>query len=127
MTDLLDVDDLLNGRNYSFEEELLPQRTPKLSSQPQQFCTFFLDGHYFGVPVQQIREVLRYQEMTDVPLVSNVIRGIINPRGQIIIAVDLRRQFGMSDRPEKQTIASPARLPLRLKSRTLRPTKWPEI
>jgi len=73
-----------------------------VSAQPQQFCTFFLDGHYFGVPVQQVQEVLRYQEMTEVPLVSRVVRGLINLRGQIITAVDLRRQLGMSDRSEKQ-------------------------
>ena len=73
-----------------------------MSAQTQQFCTFYLDGHYFGVPVQQVQEVLRYQEMTEVPLVSRVVRGLINLRGQIITAVDLRRQLGMSDRPEKQ-------------------------
>jgi purine-binding chemotaxis protein CheW len=73
-----------------------------LTQQSQQFCTFFVDGHYFGVPVQQVQEVLRYQEMTEVPLVSSVIRGLINLRGQIITAVDLRRQLGMDDRPEKQ-------------------------
>lgn len=73
-----------------------------MSAHTQQFCTFFLDGHYFGVPVQKVQEVLRYQEMTGVPLVSNVVRGLINLRGQIITAVDLRRQLGMSDRPEKQ-------------------------
>lgn len=73
-----------------------------MSVQTRQFCTFFLEGHYFGVPVQQVQEVLRYQEMTEVPLVSSVVRGLINLRGQIITAVDLRRQLGMTDRPEKQ-------------------------
>lgn len=73
-----------------------------MTGQAHQFCTFFLDGQYFGVPVQQVQEVLRYQEMTEVPLVSSVIRGLINLRGQIIIAVDLRRQLGMQDRAEKR-------------------------
>ena len=73
-----------------------------MSARTCQFCTFFLEGHYFGVPVQQVQEVLRYQEMTEVPLVSRVVRGLINLRGQIITAVDLRRQLGMKDRPETQ-------------------------
>jgi len=73
-----------------------------MSGSSQQFCTFFLDGHYFGVPVQQVQEVLRYQEMTEVPLVSSVVRGLINLRGQIIAAVDLRRQLGLAERGEKQ-------------------------
>jgi len=73
-----------------------------MSAPSKQFCTFFLDGHYFGVPVQQVQEVLRYQEMTEVPLVSSVVRGLINLRGQIIAAVDLRRQLGLAERGEKQ-------------------------
>ena len=68
----------------------------------QQFCTFFLKDQFFGVPVEQVQEVIRYQEMTRVPLVPAVIRGLINLRGQIVMAVDLRRRFGMEDRPESQ-------------------------
>jgi purine-binding chemotaxis protein CheW len=68
----------------------------------QQFCTFFLKDQFFGVPVQQVQEVIRYQEMTRVPLVPAVIRGLINLRGQIVMAVDLRLRFGMEDRPDSQ-------------------------
>ena len=68
----------------------------------QQFCTFFLQDQFFGVPVQQVQEVIRYQEMTRVPLVPPVIRGLINLRGQIVMALDLRRRFGMEDRPASE-------------------------
>ena len=68
----------------------------------QQFCTFFLEDQFFGVPVQQVQEVIRYQAMTRVPLVPEVIRGLINLRGQIVMALDLRRRLGMKDRPESQ-------------------------
>ena len=71
-------------------------------AKTQQFCTFFLKDQFFGVPVQQVQEVIRYQEMTRVPLVPPVIRGLINLRGQIVMALDLRRRFGMEDRPESQ-------------------------
>lgn len=70
--------------------------------QNEQLCTFYLDGHLFGVPVQQVQEVIRYQEMTRVPLVPQVIRGLINLRGQIVTAIDLRRRLGMSERPADQ-------------------------
>jgi purine-binding chemotaxis protein CheW len=66
----------------------------------QQFCTFFLKNQFFGVPVSEVQEVIRYQEMTRVPLVPPVIRGLINLRGQIVMALDLRRRFGMEDRPD---------------------------
>ena len=68
----------------------------------QQLCTFFLKDQFFGVPVQKVQEVIRYQEMTRVPLVPQVIRGLINLRGQIVMAIDLRRCFGMEDRPESE-------------------------
>ena len=68
----------------------------------QQFCTFFLQDQLFGVPVQQDQEVIRYLEMTRVPLVPPVIRGLINLRGQIVMAIDLRRRFGMVDRLDSE-------------------------
>ena len=52
--------------------------------------------------MQQVQEVIRYQEMTRVPLVPAVIRGLINLRGQIVVAFDLRRRLGYPDRPEGQ-------------------------
>ena len=71
-------------------------------AKTKQFCTFFLQDQFFGVPVEQVQEVIRYQEMTQVPLVPAVIRGLINLRGQIVMAIDLRRRFGMVDRPDTQ-------------------------
>jgi len=71
-------------------------------TESQQLCTFFLDGHFFGVPVQQVQEVIRYQEMTRVPLVPRVVRGLINLRGQIVTAVDLRRRLNMAERSTDQ-------------------------
>src|SRR5215813_12669100 len=67
-----------------------------------QLCTFFLDGHFFGVPVQQVQELIRYQEMTRVPLVPEVIRGLINLRGQIVLALDLRCRLGMKGRTDSE-------------------------
>jgi purine-binding chemotaxis protein CheW len=71
-------------------------------AKTQQFCTFYLKDQFFGVPVEQVQEVIRYQEMTGVPLVPQVIRGLINLRGQIVMAVDLRRRFEMEERPSSQ-------------------------
>ena len=71
-------------------------------AQLQQLCTFFLNGQCFGVPVEQVQEVIRSQEMTRVPLMPPIIRGLINLRGQIVMALDLRRRLGMEERPEFQ-------------------------
>ena len=66
----------------------------------RQYCTFLLDGHYFGVEVLRVQEVIRHQEMTRVPLAPLVVRGLINLRGQIVTAIDLRRRLELPDRPE---------------------------
>lgn len=63
-----------------------------------QFATFFLDGLYFGVEVLKVQEVIRYQQMTRVPLAPPVIEGLINLRGQIVTAIDLRRRIGLPSR-----------------------------
>lgn len=65
----------------------------------RQLCTFFLDGLFCGAPVQQVQEVIRYQELTRVPLASPVVSGLINLRGQIVAAIDLRRRLELADRP----------------------------
>lgn len=64
----------------------------------RQLCTFFLDDLCFGVDVQQVQEVIRCQQMTPVPLAPPVISGLINLRGQIVTAVDLRRRLALPDR-----------------------------
>src|SRR5262245_44053191 len=67
-----------------------------------QYCTFYVDGHYFGLDVLEVQEVIRYQEMTRVPLAPPVVRGLINLRGQIVTAIDLRRRLELTERPAGQ-------------------------
>lgn len=63
-----------------------------------QYCTFLVDDLFFGVPVANVQEVLRYQEMTSVPLSPDVVEGLINLRGQIVTAIDVRRRLALSKR-----------------------------
>jgi len=63
-----------------------------------QLCTFWLDGLFFGVDVANVQEVLRYQDMTTVPRAPRAVRGLINLRGQIVTAVDLRCRLGLPER-----------------------------
>lgn len=68
-------------------------------SSKRQLCTFFVGGLFLSVEVEKVQEVIRYQDMTRVPLAPNVIGGLINLRGQIVTAVDLRRRMEVNDRP----------------------------
>jgi purine-binding chemotaxis protein CheW len=80
-------------------------------STANQYCTFYVDGLFFGVEVLRVQEVIRFQEMTPVPLASPVVSGLINLRGQIVTAIDLRRRLGLVDR-------YPAELPMNVVIRT---------
>jgi purine-binding chemotaxis protein CheW len=71
-------------------------------AEKKQFSTFFVDGLFFGVEVEKVQEVIRYQEMTRVPLAPPVVRGLINLRGHIVTAVDLRRRLELHERPADQ-------------------------
>jgi purine-binding chemotaxis protein CheW len=64
----------------------------------KQFSTFVVDHLLFGVEVEKVQEVIRYQEMTRVPLAPPVVKGLINLRGQIVTAIDLRRRLDLQER-----------------------------
>jgi purine-binding chemotaxis protein CheW len=68
----------------------------------KQFCTFFVNGLFFGVEVLKVQEVIRYQGMTRVPLAPATIQGLINLRGQIVTAIDLRRRLELPPREDEQ-------------------------
>jgi purine-binding chemotaxis protein CheW len=71
-----------------------------MSATQQQFCTFYVQGLMYGVEVETVQEVIRHLDMTGVPLAPDVVAGLINLRGQIVTAIDLRRRLGVGDRRE---------------------------
>lgn len=65
----------------------------------RQLCTFSIGNHIFGVDAHLVQEVIRYQEMTRVPLTQPSVSGLINLRGQIVTAIDMRKRLGFPERP----------------------------
>lgn len=65
-----------------------------------QYCSFYLDGLLFGIESQRIQEVIRSLELTDVPLAPPSISGLMNLRGQIVVAIDLRSRLRLPARAE---------------------------
>jgi purine-binding chemotaxis protein CheW len=70
-----------------------------------QLVTFYLDGEFFGIQVGRVQEILLAQQMTPVPNSSDEVVGLINLRGQIVTAIDLRKVLGLAapERVEDQT------------------------
>ena len=70
----------------------------ELAQSSRQFATFYLSDFFFGVDVLRVQEVLRAQPMTRVALAPEVIEGLINLRGQIVTAIDMRRRLRLPPR-----------------------------
>jgi purine-binding chemotaxis protein CheW len=71
-------------------------------TSPRQIATFRVGSMLFGIDVSIVQEVIRAQRMTRVPLAPPVVKGLINLRGQILTAIELREVLGMEPRPEDQ-------------------------
>ncbi len=62
------------------------------------YSTFTVADRYLGVPVERVQEVLRAQPITPVPLAHEHIEGLLNMRGQIVTALNLRARLGLPPR-----------------------------
>jgi purine-binding chemotaxis protein CheW len=71
-------------------------------SRDRQFCTFVIDDLLLGVRIEEVQELIRHQPTTIVPLSSKEVGGLINLRGQIVLAIDLRRRLGLEPRHQDQ-------------------------
>jgi purine-binding chemotaxis protein CheW len=60
-----------------------------------QLSTFHVGKYLFGVDVSLVQEVVRLQLITPVPLASPEIAGLINLRGEVLTAIDLRTRLGL--------------------------------
>ncbi len=65
------------------------------ATQTRQYSTFRVADMFMGIELTRVQELLRYQEMTSVPLAPRAIEGLINLRGQIVTALDVRRILGL--------------------------------
>ncbi len=64
--------------------------------------TFTLAGRLYGVDVGAVQEVLRSQPRTRIPLAPATLAGLINLRGQVLSAVDMREQLELPAREDDQ-------------------------
>ncbi len=66
-------------------------------SATKQYCTFYLGHQYFGLDVLRVQEIVRHQPLTRVPLAHPMVRGLMNLRGQIVTAIDLRKRLDLPE------------------------------
>lgn len=64
-----------------------------------QYLTFMLNGETFGIGIRSVREIIEYDNPTQVPLMPACIRGVINLRGAVVPVMDLATRFGRPSAP----------------------------
>lgn len=64
------------------------------------YVTIMLDGQLCGLPVLEVHDVLTKQVITKVPRSPEAVAGVLNLRGQIVTAIDLRKRLKLNDREE---------------------------
>jgi purine-binding chemotaxis protein CheW len=62
--------------------------------QAAQYLTFMLGGEAFGIGIMAVKEIIEFGGITDVPMMPESIRGVINLRGAVVPVMDLAARFG---------------------------------
>ena len=62
--------------------------------EDSQYLTFLIDGEMFTIGILNIKEIIEYGQLTEVPLMPGFMRGVINLRGRVVPVIDLSVRFG---------------------------------
>ncbi|OCL26178.1 chemotaxis protein CheW [Orenia metallireducens] len=68
-----------------------------MSNETGQIIVFDIGEEKFGVKITEVHEIIRMKKITELPINSPYIAGIINLRGDIISVIDLRKRFGIDN------------------------------
>jgi len=66
----------------------------KVEQEPAQYLTFMLAGEVFAIGILGIKEIIEYHNITEVPMMPESVRGVINLRGAVVPVMDLQARFG---------------------------------
>lgn len=68
--------------------------TVPAGESPAQYLTFQLGGEMFAVGILNVKEIIEYGHLTEIPMMPAFIRGVINLRGAVVPVIDLAARFG---------------------------------
>jgi len=69
------------------------------AAEPAQYLTFMLAGEMFAIGILAIKEIIEYHSLTEVPMMPDCVRGVINLRGAVVPVMDLLARFGRAPSP----------------------------
>lgn len=62
----------------------------------EQYLTFMLSKEIFSINILNIKEIIEYSQLTEVPKMPSFIKGVINLRGAVVPVIDLGARLGKS-------------------------------
>ncbi|MHC5656058.1 chemotaxis protein CheW [Stappia sp.] len=69
-----------------------------------QYVTVFIGGQLFGLPISQVHDVFVPESVTRVPLAAPEVAGVLNLRGRIVTAIDMRKRLHLPNRDENAQV-----------------------
>ena len=88
------IDKLLRQSDMAHTTE---SQSKALLNLEGKYLTFTLGRQEFGIDIMRIKEIIRMQEIRNVPQSPDYVRGVINNRGSIIPIMDLKQKFNMGE------------------------------
>jgi len=74
------------------------------SGDAHQYLTFFLGGEMYAVGILNVKEIIEYGSLTEIPMMPGFVRGVINLRGAVVPVIDLAARFhGKATAVQKRT------------------------
>ena len=70
------------------------------SEHVTEYVTVLIGDQLFGLPISRVQDVFMPERLTRVPLSSPEIAGVLNLRGRIVTAIDMRRRLGLPPRTD---------------------------
>ncbi len=72
--------------------------TPSAEGTITEYVTAAIGGQLFGLPISRVQDVFIPERLTRVPLASSDVAGVLNLRGRIVTAIDMRSRLGLPKR-----------------------------
>ena len=81
------------GQTASVADQLNVVDTAGVDESADQYLTFNVGGEMYAIGILAIKEIIQYGGVTEVPMMPEFIRGVINLRGSVVPVVDLAARF----------------------------------
>src|SRR6266849_6635391 len=73
----------------------MTSKTQSSEGQVSEYVTAVIGGQLFGMPISRVQDVFMPERLTRVPLSSSDVAGVLNLRGRIVTAIDMRARLGL--------------------------------